>query len=48
MMLTIVLENTYCYSPTEVQGRMVVDVEKIGSDEIDKCGEWLMYHHSTI
>ena len=48
MMLTIVLENTYCYSPTEVQGRMVLDVEKIGSDEIDKCGEWLMYYHFTF
>ena len=45
LMMVIVLENTYCQSPTEVKGRAVVNVEKLHSNNIDTCGEWLAYYY---
>ena len=42
LMLTIALENLFCHSPTEVQGRPVVPVDELNIDEMERCGEF--YH----
>ena len=42
-MLAIALENLYCHSPREVQGR-TVPVDELNVDEMEDCGEY----HNTL
>ena len=43
LMLMIVLDNAYCQSPTELRGEAVVNIEKLNSHNINKCGKLLVY-----